>query len=93
MRVTLFATGTPAQVKNSIGHDVARERLNNQKAAALLYSARDYVAGYVSHAKEDETVTVSVNLEIAVEIKSGEGIAGIPLEYAAGEALASDVDE
>lgn len=72
MHVSLSASGTPAQIINTIGHDITRERAANPDDAHVLYAVRDRISRVMAEADPEATFTIAAELTVTITETAGE---------------------
>ena len=70
MQVSLSASGTPAQVANSIASQAKAAGRGNPAAWPAIASLRDYVLSAVRKAPEDGSVSVSGSVSITISVSA-----------------------
>lgn len=65
MQISITASGSPAEVINSVGQQIRQARAANPDAGALLYTLRDHALKDVAAAGEHAAVHVSIEATVS----------------------------
>jgi hypothetical protein len=92
MQASFSASGTPAQVNDSIRLQVVQARKHSPDSAAVLHAVRDEIAKHIAHAGPDDSVSVSASVTVSIQIKATEAPSA-PQSAPQAFGIASEDDE